>query len=668
MTANDAFQHISELRMLLNKHNHAYYVLSQPEISDFEFDKLMNELINLEQQFPQFADPNSPSRRVGSDLTKKFEQSEHRYPMLSLSNTYSEADLLDFDQRVRKTIEDKIEYICELKFDGASISLIYENQQLVKAVTRGDGVKGDVVTANIRTIKSIPLTLTGSNIPQYLELRGEVLMPRAAFNELNAEREELGEQLMANPRNAASGALKLQNPAEVSRRKLDCYLYYILGEELPADTHFDNLQIARSWGFKVPEYTQRCQSIQEVLEFINTWDTKRWKLPFDIDGIVIKVNSLAQQEQLGLTAKSPRWAVAYKFKAAQVGTILRSIDYQVGRTGAVTPVANLTPVLLAGTTVKRASLHNADQIALLDIRVGDTLLIEKGGEIIPKVVAVDLSKRPLFSDVTQFITNCPECNTLLVRPEGEARFFCPNANACPPQIKGRMEHFVSRKAMNINCAEATIDQLYRNGMLKNIADFYELTEEKLEGLERFGKKSAQNLIKSIEQSRKIPYYQVLFALGIRYVGETTAKHLARQFPSIDLLQNADIEALKAADEVGEIIAISIKNFFADQTQIEIIERLKHAGLQFEGTTENKNVSDKLAGKSFVVSGTFEKFPKRDDLKQLIESHGGKVQSSPSAKTSFLVAGKEAGPSKLEKATSLNIPIINDQDILDMIQN
>lgn len=668
MTVNDTQQHIIQLRELLNRYNHAYYVLSHPEVSDFEFDKLMNELIELEKQYPQFDDPHSPSRRIGSDLTKKFEQSEHRYPMLSLSNTYSEADLLDFDTRIRKAITDDIQYVCELKFDGASISLVYENNKLVKAVTRGDGVKGDVVTANIRTIKSIPLSISGNNVPEYFEMRGEVLMPRAAFNELNNEREELGEALMANPRNAASGALKLLNPAEVSRRKLDCYLYYILGEELPTDFHFENLQIARSWGFKVPEYSRCCNSIEQVIEFINHWDTERWNLPFDIDGIVIKVNSLAQQEQLGLTAKSPRWAVAYKFKAEQVSTVLNEITYQVGRTGAVTPVANLEPVLLAGTTVKRASLHNADQIALLDIRLGDTLFIEKGGEIIPKVIAVDHTKRSTNSVVTQFITECPECNTPLIRPEGEARFFCPNVNACPPQIKGRMEHFVSRKAMNINCAEATIDQLYNNGMLSNIADFYTLTEDKLEGLERFGKKSAQNLIKSIEQSRLIPYHQVLFALGIRYVGETTAKHLARQFPSIDLLMQADSEALKAAEEVGGIIAESILSFFADNNQLLIIERLKQAGLQFEGVEENKSVSESLQGKSFVVSGTFERFPKRDDLKLLIESHGGKVQTSPSAKTSFLVAGNEAGPSKLEKAKTLNIPIINDQDVLDMIEN
>jgi DNA ligase (NAD+) len=670
MQAEQAKLQISQLRQQLNQHNYFYYVQNQPLISDFEYDKLMKDLVELERQFPQFNDANSPSNRVGSDLTKKFEQAEHRYPMISLSNTYSQADLIDFDLRVRKSLDgETVTYVCELKFDGASISLLYQNKKLVRAVTRGDGVRGDVVTANVRTIKSIPLEIYGDNIPDEFEVRGEVFMPRASFNELNAEREEIGEQTFANPRNAAAGTLKLQNPAEVSRRKLDCILYYLLGEDIPGNSHFENLQHIRSWGFKSSEHIKRCSNIEEILSFIEYWHNERWNLPFDIDGIVIKVDSLDMQQRLGMTAKSPRWAVAYKFPAEQVATKLESISYQVGRTGTVTPVANLAPVQLAGTTVKRATLHNADQIALLDIRVNDTLLIEKGGEIIPKVVGVDLSKRPDNSQPTVFIAECPICNTPLKRDEGEARYYCPNSSSCPPQIKGRMEHFVSRKAMNINCAEATINMLYERGLLNNIADFYSLTREQLLGLGKgFKEKSADNLLNSIKDSLKVPYNRVLFALGIRYVGETTAKHLARQFSDIDKLLLASKEELYTAEEVGEIVAESILSFFADSAQIDIIRKLRNAGLQFKNEEAEQQLSAALQGKSFVVSGTFERFSQRDDLKNLIEMHGGKIQASPSAKTTYLVAGNDAGPSKLEKATKLGITIISDLDVLQMIEH
>jgi DNA ligase (NAD+) len=670
MQAEQAKLQISQLRQQLNQHNYLYYVQNQPLISDFEYDKLMKELVELERQFPQFNDANSPSNRVGSDLTKKFDQAEHRYPMISLSNTYSQADLIDFDQRVHKVLDgETVTYVCELKFDGASISLLYQNKKLVRAVTRGDGVRGDVVTANVRTIKSIPLEIYGDHIPDEFEVRGEVFMPRASFDELNAEREEIGEQTFANPRNAAAGTLKLQNPAEVSRRKLDCILYYLLGEDIPGNSHFENLQHIRSWGFKSSEHIKRCSNIEEILSFIEYWHNERWNLPFDIDGIVIKVDSLDMQQRLGMTAKSPRWAVAYKFPAEQVATKLESISYQVGRTGTVTPVANLVPVQLAGTTVKRATLHNADQIALLDIRVNDTLLIEKGGEIIPKVVGVDLSKRPIDSQSTVFIAECPICNTPLKRDEGEARYYCPNNISCPPQIKGRMEHFVSRKAMNINCAEATINMLYERELLNNIADFYSLTREQLLGLGKgFKEKSADNLLNSIKESLKVPYNRVLFALGIRYVGETTAKHLARQFSDIDKLLLASKEELYTAEEVGEIVAESIVSFFADSTQIDIIRKLKNAGLQFKNEEVEEQLSAALQGKSFVVSGTFEHFPQRDDLKNLIEMHGGKIQASPSAKTTYLVAGNDAGPSKLEKATKLGITIISDLDVLQMIEH
>jgi DNA ligase (NAD+) len=659
---------IFKLRQQLNRHNYLYYVQAQPSISDYEYDKLMKELIELEQQFPQFNDLNSPSNRVGSDLTKKFEQAEHRYPMISLSNTYSKSDLIDFVQRVQKSLDNEtVTYVCELKFDGASISLLYQNKKLVRAVTRGDGVRGDVVTANIRTIKSIPLEIYGDSIPDEFEVRGEVFMPRASFDELNAEREEIGEQPFANPRNAAAGTLKLLNPAEVSRRKLDCVLYYLLGENIPGNSHFENLQHIRSWGFKSSGHIKRCSNIDEILSYIEFWNNERWNLPFDIDGIVIKVDLLDLQQRLGMTAKSPRWAVAYKFPAEQVATKLESISYQVGRTGTVTPVANLEPVQLAGTTVKRATLHNADQIALLDIRVNDTLFIEKGGEIIPKVVGVDLAKRPADSLPTIFVSTCPICNETLKRDEGEARYYCPNATGCPPQIKGRMEHFVSRKAMNINCAEATINVLHERGLLNNIADFYALNKEQLLALGKgYKEKFADNLLNSIKDSLKVPYSRVLFALGIRYVGETTAKHLARQFSNIDKLRSASKEELYAAEEVGEIVAESILTFFADSNQMSIIQKLKDAGLQFENEDTEILISDKLQGKSFVVSGTFERFRQRDDLKKLIEKHGGKIQASPSAKTTYLVTGNDAGPSKLEKAKKLGIIILSDQDVLQMI--
>lgn len=664
MTESQAEQRIVELRALLNEYNHQYYVLSNPSVSDDVFDKLMRELQQLEVEYPQFYDSHSPSLRVGSDLTKEFEQAEHKYPMLSLTNAYSVEELNDFDNRIRKTIGEELCYVCELKFDGASISLTYQNGKLVRAVTRGDGTKGDVVTANVRTIKSIPLTLKGS-FPAEFEIRGEIFMPHRSFEELNREREEIGEAPFANPRNAASGSLKLQNPAEVSARKLDCYLYYMLGEELPTDSHYDNLQTAAGWGLKIPSYNKRCNSIAEVAEFISKWDTERHHLPFDIDGVVIKIDSLQQQKQLGLTAKSPRWAVAYKFKAEQAESRLLSVDFQVGRTGAVTPVANLTPVQLAGTVVKRASLHNADQIALLDIRLGDTLLIEKGGEIIPKVVAVDMSKRPSHSVPFEFITNCPECGTELQRQEGEAKFFCPNEIGCPPQIKGKMEHFVSRKAMDINCAEATIDLLYRKGLLTNSADFYALKKNDLLGLDRFAEKSAANLIASIEASKNTPFHRVLYALGIRFVGETTAKHLAKQFKNIDSLIRAGVDELKNAEEIGDTVADSIQAFFANPEHMRQLQLLRQAGLQFAVSGEPTQVSEKLAGLNVVISGSFENHS-RDELKELIERHGGKNQSGVTSTTHYLLAGDKIGPSKLEKARKLGVKIISENDFVLMI--
>lgn len=655
---------IERLRESLNEHNYKYYVLSQPEITDFEYDSLMNELIELEKQNPDFFDPTSPTQRIGSDINKEFRQVYHKNPMLSLSNTYSIDEIQDFETRNKKIVNEDYEYICELKYDGASISLTYINGMLSQAITRGDGEKGDDVINNIRTIKSIPLKLKGIGYPDEFEIRGEILIPRVGFDNMNKERIAEGEAPFANPRNAAAGTLKIQNSSLVAKRPLDCFLYHIAGSSLPFPTHFESLQKAREWGFKVPGYIQKCNSIDEVIRFINFWETERKKLPFDIDGIVIKINSYSQQERLGFTAKSPRWATAFKFKAEQALTRLISIDFQVGRTGAITPVANLEPVLLAGTTVKRASLHNADQIALHDIRIFDYVYIEKGGEIIPKVVGVDKSKRDIFSQPFQYITECPECKTLLVREENEAKHFCPNEYGCPPQIKGKLIHFVSRKAMDIGLAEATVTQLYDNGLLFNIADFYDLKKEDLLKLERFAEKSAINLIKSVEKSKVVPFHRVLYALGIRYVGETTAKVLAKHYNSINNITNANIEELTNVPEIGERIAASIINYFGDEKNRDVLARLKAHGLQFE-IQNIETTGNKLNGKSFVISGVFINFS-RDGLKEIIEKNGGKNVSSISTKTDYLLAGENMGPSKLEKAKELNIPIITEDEFLEIL--
>jgi len=655
---------IERLRESLNEHNYKYYVLSQPEITDFEYDSLMNELIELEKQNPDFFDPTSPTQRIGSDINKEFRQVNHKNPMLSLSNTYSINEIRNFETRNKKIVNEDYEYICELKYDGASISLTYVNGMLMQAITRGDGEKGDDVINNIRTIKSIPLKLKSIGYPDEFEIRGEILIPRVGFDKMNKERITEGEPPFANPRNAAAGTLKIQNSSLVARRPLDCFLYHIAGSNLPFPTHFESLQKAREWGFKVPEYIQKCNSIDEVISFINFWETERKKLPFDIDGIVIKINSYSQQERLGFTAKSPRWATAFKFKAEQALTRLISIDFQVGRTGAITPVANLEPVLLAGTTVKRASLHNADQITLHDIRIFDYVYIEKGGEIIPKVVGVDKSKRDIFSQPFQYISVCPECKTLLVREENEAKHFCPNESGCPPQIKGKLIHFVSRKAMDIGLAEATVTQLYDNRLLFNIADFYDLKKEDLLQLERFAEKSAINLIKSIEKSKGVPFHRVLFALGIRYVGETTAKVLAKHYNSINYITNANIEELTNVPEIGGRIAASIINYFCDEKNRDVLARLKTHGLQFE-IQNTEPTGNKLNGKSFVISGVFNNFS-RDGLKEIIEKNGGKNVSSISTKTDYLLAGENMGPSKLEKAKELNIPIITENEFLEIL--
>lgn len=660
-------ERISQLREVINKHNHSYYVQSTPSISDFEYDQLLKELINLEKNNPEFFDPSSPSQRVGSDLNQEFTQEAHSYPMLSLDNTYSKEELFDFETRNKKLLPGDFEYICELKYDGASISLTYENGILVRAVTRGDGEKGDNVTANIKTIRSIPLKLKGKNIPEKFEIRGEIFITHAGLEKMNEERRKAGEAEYANTRNTASGSLKIQNSAIAATRPLDCFLYYIMGDNLPYDTHLENMEAARHWGFKVPEIIKKCNKLSDVIAFIEYWEEERSNLPYDIDGIVIKINDLSQQQELGFTAKSPRWATSYKFKAEQVETQLQSISYQVGRTGAITPVANLDAVQLAGTTVKRASLHNADQIAMLDIRVNDWVYVEKGGEIIPKVVGVNKTKRESNSEKTIYINNCPECNSVLLRKEGEAKHYCPNELGCPPQIKGKLEHFVSRKAMDIGTAEATIDQLFRAGYLNSISDFFTLTKSDLLQLERFAEKSADNLIKSIEDSKKTPFERVLFALGIRYVGETVAKTLARNLKSIDKLIAASREELITIDEIGDKIADEIIRHFSDEKQLELINKLKQYGIQLELSEENAPVGDQLSGKSIIISGTFVKHS-RDELKKLIELYGGKNVSSISSKTDYLVAGDKIGPSKLEKAQKLNLEILNEDQFLSLIDN
>ncbi len=658
---------VQELRSILNDHNYNYYVLSQARISDFEFDMLLKELEKLEFENPEFDDPNSPTRRVGSDLNKEFEQVAHQYPMLSLSNAYSEEELRDFDQKIRKLTDQQFDYTCELKYDGTSISLRYKNGALTRAITRGDGTFGDDVTANVRTIKSIPLQLNETDFPEEFEIRGEILLPFSEFERINEERISEDESPFANTRNAASGTLKSQKSSVVAERNLDAYFYYLLGEKLPNDGHLENLESASTWGFKTSPDSKKCQSIDEVIEFIRKWNLKRFELPVATDGIVIKVNSISLQQYLGSTAKSPRWAIAYKYKAEQSSTVLQSVSYQVGRTGAVTPVANLDPVLLAGTTVKRASLHNADIINNLGLHLGDTVFVEKGGEIIPKITGVDQAFRhPMFQKVV-FIKTCPECGTTLIRQEGEAAHYCPNEDGCPPQIKGKIEHFIGRKAMNIDgLGQETIDLLFQEGLIQNIADLYDLKKEQISGLERLGDKSAERILKSLDESHRIPFEKVLFALGIRFVGETVAKILANRLITIENIQNASLAELVAIDEIGGRIAESVINYFEKSEHISLIERLKANGLQMKlDEASIANRSEKLKDLSIIISGTFEK-NSRDDLKKMIEQNGGKNVSSISKNTNYLLAGNNIGPSKLEKAEKLNIPIISEDEFLNMI--
>lgn len=668
MNEQIAKNRIEELTNQLNEHNYNYYVLNQPVISDFEFDMMLKELEQLETDFPKFADANSPTKRVGSDLSNDFEQIVHQYQMLSLANAYSEGEVADFDNRIRKVIETDFDYVCELKFDGSSISLVYENGELVRAVTRGDGEKGDDVTANVRTIRSIPLKLRGNDYPARFEIRGEIVMPFAVFNALNSELEKAGEQLLANPRNTAAGTLKMKNSKIVASRKLDAYFYYLPGDNLTIDGHFESLQKAAEWGFKISEHTRLCKNPDEVFEFLKYWNEERFNLPVATDGVVIKVNSKKLQENLGFTAKSPRWAIAYKFKAENVATTLLSVSFQVGRTGAVTPVANLEPVLIAGTMVKRASLHNADIIANLDLHENDTVFVEKGGEIIPKITGVDVSKRhPMFQKI-KFIEKCPECGTPLVRTEGEAAFYCPNEDECPPQIKGKMEHFVGRKAMDLDgLGEETIDLLYNIGLIRSIADLFKLKKEQLAQLERMGEKSAERILIGIETARTVPFERVLFALGIRFVGETVAKTLARKLHTIDNIQSQTIEQLTEIEEIGPRIAESVVDWFSKPKHIEMIGQLKEAGLQFT-VSEDSIISktDKLKGLNIIISGTFEQHS-RDELKDLIEQNGGKNVGSISKKTHYILAGENMGPSKLEKAKELGIPIISEADFLKMLE-
>jgi len=660
-------QRIMFLRDELNRHNYLYYVKTAPEISDFDFDMMLNELVELEKQYPEFDDVNSPSRRVGSDSSAEFKQVQHRYPMLSLANTYSEGELRDFDNRVRNALSEPPTYVCELKFDGVAIGLTYLDGRLVQAVTRGDGSAGDDVTANSRTIRTIPLKLHGSGYPREFEIRGEIIMPRAIFDELNREREDEGEQPFANPRNAAAGTLKLLNPSAVAKRRLDSFFYYMLGEELPFDNHYQNLMAAKEWGFKISEHIQLCSNLECVFDFIKYWDLARKQLPFDTDGVVVKVNSYRHQAILGMTAKTPRWAIAYKYKPEQVSTVLLSVDFQVGRTGAITPVANLKPVKLAGTVVKRASLHNADQVALLDVRIGDWVYVEKGGEIIPKIVGVDLSKRSPLAKILEFPTHCPECGSKLVKIEDEARHFCPNQFACPPQIKGRIEHFISRKAMNIDgLGEETVALLYDNGLVKDAADLYFLKKDQLLLLDRFAHKSAENAIRSIEKSKNVPFYRVVYAIGIRYVGEATARSLAQHFGSMEAIAKATYNELVEVEDIGDRIAQSIIEFFSNPANRQLVEKLKMAGLKLQvEQIENLQLSDALKGMSVVISGTFSKVS-RDELKELIRQHGGKNVSSVSASTSLLIAGNNIGPSKLEKATKLGVKIVGEDEFFKLI--
>lgn len=661
-------ERIDQLREELHVHNYNYYVLNAPVISDLEFDKLMRELQDLEALHPEYYDPNSPSVRVGSDLNKNFTQVEHKYPMLSLGNTYSQAEVTEFYERVSKSLNEEFELCCEMKYDGTSISLTYEDGKLVRAVTRGDGVRGDDVTDNVKTIRSIPLVLHGEGYPKNFEIRGEILMPWNVFEELNRERELREEPLFANPRNAASGTLKSQNSAVVANRKLDAYLYYLLGDNLPHDGHYENLQEAAKWGFKISHISRKARTLQEVFDFINYWDVERKNLPVATDGIVLKVNSLRQQRNLGYTAKSPRWAIAYKFQAERALTKLEKVTYQVGRTGAVTPVANLDPVQLSGTVVRRASLHNADIISSLDLHIGDMVYVEKGGEIIPKITGVEVSARPAGSEKVTFITHCPECGSELVRYEDEAAYYCTNETACPPQIKGKIEHFISRRAMNIEgLGPETVDLFYQEGLIHDIADLYTLQTADIYRLERMGEKSAENIIQGIERSKEVPYERVLFALGIRFVGETVAKKVAKAFRSIEALASANLDDLIHVDEIGEKIAGSIIQYFANEKNRILVERLRQSGLKLEADEEDlSGYSDKLKGMSIVISGVFARHS-RDEYKALIEKHGGKNVGSISKKTSFILAGDNMGPSKLGKAQQLNIPIKDENEFLAMIE-
>lgn len=665
MTPEQAKEKIEELRETLHQHNYNYYVKSEPLISDFQYDHLLKELQELESSFPQFENENSPSHRVGSDLSLEFQSFKHRYPMLSLGNTYSREELAEFDERVRKTTGDAVNYFCELKYDGVAVALTYTNGALSQALTRGDGSRGDDVSRNIRTIRSIPLELRGEDYPEQFEIRGEVIIPLEGFAQMNRDQEEKGEALFANPRNSASGTLKMQNSAIVATRPLDCLFYYIPGEQLLFQNHHEGLEKAAEWGFQIPSYSRLVGTMEEIYEFIDLWDVARKNLPFEIDGVVIKVDSIHLQQELGFTAKTPKWAISYKFKAEQALSRLNSIDFQVGRTGAVTPVANLDPVQLAGTTVKRASLHNADQIAMLDIRTGDMVYVEKGGEIIPKIVGVDTEQREANSRPFEFISVCPQCNTPLVRREDEVAHYCPNITGCPPQIKGRLEHFISRKAMDIHAAEATIDLLFREGLVKDVADLYTLEYEDVLGLDRFAKKSARKLVESISTSRKVDFPRLLYALGIRYIGETIAMKLAEAFGSMEELLKADQQALEDVDEIGERIAASLIDYFDEPDNMEIIRRLEACGLQMEMREQRSVLSNALADKTFVISGVF-KSHTREEYKSIIEENGGKFTGAISKKTDFILAGENMGPSKLEKAEKLGIPILNEQEFLSML--
>ena len=682
MTFEKARDLVDQLTKELNEHNFRYYVLAQPLISDYDFDMKMKQLEQLEKQYPDLAFSDSPTQRVGGAITKEFKQVRHEYPMLSLGNTYSEQEIIDFVTRVKKLIPEKVEYVCELKYDGVAIGLRYENGRLVSGITRGDGEQGDDVTTNIKTIRSIPLRLRADGYPEKFEIRGEVMMTRDVFDQINEERVEIGEQPFANPRNAAAGSLKMQDSAEVAKRSLDCFLYYLVGDRLPINNHYDSLRECRRWGFKIPNYIAKCSSVEDIFDFIQYWNTARRDLNFDIDGVVIKVNSYEQQQALGFTAKSPRWAIAYKFEAESAATELLSIDYQVGRTGAITPVANLATVTLAGTTGKRASLHNADIIEKLDIRVGDVVFVEKGGDIIPKITGVDFNKRPKSSQTTEFIRQCPECGATLIRNEGEAAHYCPNDSGCPPQIKGRLEHFISRKAMNIeSLGEGRIEILYENDLVKSISDFYYLSNESLLGLEKifpadgekkerrvsFREKTVENIMTGIENSKQVPFQRVLYALGIRYVGETVARKLAVHFGNIDALIMANTETLTSVPEIGERIAGSITDYFSKPENIRIIAKLKDAGIQMKTIQAEEPIADgKLVGLSFVVSGVFQNFS-REGIKQVISEQGGRVLSAVSANTSFLVAGDKMGPAKIRRAEAIGVKIISEAEFMDMIK-